>query len=106
MAPGCGRFLLLSWGALGECWGQEVGGPGVQPSLSAVLPVLLGGLELLRSGESCIDTKEELEVSEFKHTTTDNTGDKQISPPNNKMIIYCYIPIYKYILYIKCVLIR
>lgn len=29
-----------------------MGGAGVQPSLSAVLPVLLGGLELLRSGES------------------------------------------------------
>ena len=52
-APGCGRFLLLSWGTLGGRWAQEVGGPGVQPSLSAVLPVLFGGLELLRSGESC-----------------------------------------------------
>lgn len=50
--PGWGRFLLLSWGTLGGRCGQEVGGPGVQPSLSAVLPVLLGGLELLRNGES------------------------------------------------------
>lgn len=31
-------------------WGPV--GAGVQPSLSAVLPVLLGGLELLRTGES------------------------------------------------------
>lgn len=50
--PGWGRFLFLSWGPLGGRCGQEVGGPGVQPSLSAVLPVLLGGLELLRNGES------------------------------------------------------
>lgn len=57
MAPGCGRFLFLSWGAFGGRWEQEDGGPGVQPSLSAVLPVLLGGLELLRSGESYLDTK-------------------------------------------------
>jgi len=34
---------------LGRRWGQEEDeGPGIQPSLSTVLPVLLGGLELLR----------------------------------------------------------
>lgn len=55
---GCGRFLLLSWGNLGGRWGEDVGGAGVQPSLSAVLPVLLGGLELLRNGESW-DSKRE-----------------------------------------------
>lgn len=53
VVPDCGRFLFLSWVTLGGRWGQEVGGPGVQTSLSAVLPVLFGGLELLRNGESC-----------------------------------------------------
>lgn len=39
---------------MGGRGGQEEGGSGigVQPSLSAVLPVLLGGLELLRREES------------------------------------------------------
>lgn len=58
VATGCGRFLFLSWGIFGGRGEHEDGGPGVQPSLSAVLPVLLGGLVLLRSGETCYSKDE------------------------------------------------
>lgn len=74
--PGSRRFLLMSWGTLeGRC-GQDIEGPGVQPSLSAVLPVLLGGLELLRSDESCTNQWEKFKLPEL------------INPANNKISDY------------------